>query len=303
MGLYDFYRSYISKCESEMEILSSVHDEPTLLPQSLRTESLYLTCYAFASVSLLHLFLLTMIRFNKKSKKKLRDDFNSIQNSYQATNFCVNLSLGLYGLYTWIRVVPGLYTVSATDKIIGFHQFVPFSAAQLGYNMWSIPMGALVIGESKAMLGHHVAAFIVSFLASFFTIGYRYYNPFFLGFYELSSVPLAIMNSFKNNREWANKNSPISFITAKVLFAVFYLLIRVFLGTPQMYDNMRIATLLFITCESNYCRFIVGIFAILAYFLALLQYVWGYMVVSGLYSVYKGKANTTTPDANTEKKD
>jgi len=302
MGFYDLYRSYISKCHSEMEILSSVRNEPTLLPLSLRTQSLYLTIYAFASVLLLNIFFLAIIRFNNKSKIKLRDDIHSIKNSYQATNFCVNLSLGLYGLYTWILVVPGLYTIPAPDKIIGFHEYVPFSAAQLGYNIWSIPMGVFIIGESKAMIGHHVAAFIISFLASFFTIGYRYYSPFFLGFYELSSVPLAIMNSFKNNREWANANSPISFVVAKVLFAVFYLVIRVFLGTPQMYDNMRIATLLFISCETNSCRFMVSIFTVLGYFMALLQYVWGYMVVSGLYQVYKGKPDTKR-DTKNEKKD
>jgi len=298
MGLYDVYRTYISRFEFEIESISSVHSKPLLLPPSIRVESFYYTFYAFAIVCLLHLFLLTMIRANKTKKLKLRDDTLSIQNSYQATNLCVNLTLGLYGLYTWLTIVPGLYTIPPPDKITGFLQFIPFSAAQLGYNMWSIPMGVLVIGESKAMLGHHVAALIISFLANFFTVGYRYYSPFFLGVYELSSVPLAIMNSFKKNREWANKNSPISFVTAKVMFAVFYLVIRVILGTPQMWDNMRIATILFGGCGDIYCRLLVGTFCVLGYFLALLQYAWGYLVVTGLYQVWRGNNNNNNSNSS-----
>lgn len=299
MGLYNLYSTYSSKVLSDLDSISPLRSEPFLLSPSLRNESLYLAGYTFVLVSVLHLLLLALLRFVTKTNTKLREDSLSIQNSYQATNLCVNLTLGIYGAYTWLVVVPAMSTIPPTHKIIGFQEFIPFSAAQLGYNLWSLPMG-LVTGESKVMLGHHVAAFFVAYTASFLNCGYRYYSPFFLGFFELSSVPLAIMNFFKNNKELANKYSPISFTTAKVSFAVLYLLIRVILGTPQMYDNVRIASILLCTCESNYCKFSVGIFITCGYFLALLQFLWGFKVVKGLFNVYKGDTNSKVVNAQKE---
>lgn len=281
MGWYD---SYYADIQSDLELITVVQREPILLSPSLRSESIYLTIFTLAIISVLHLILLAICRSITKSK----GDILAMKNSHQATNLCVNLFLGIYGIYTWLNVVPGISTITANHKIIGFHEFIPFSAAQLGYNLWSLPMGFWFIGESKEKIGHHVAVISISLTACFMTWGYRYYCPFMFGCYELSSVPLAIMNILKNSEESVKQHYPLSFITAKLSFAALFLTFRVILGTPQVYDLLRISTILCYTCESYYSKFAVFVFCICGYFLMVLQFLWGFLVVKGIYRFSKG---------------
>lgn len=281
MGWYD---SYYADIQSDLELITTVQREPILLSPSLRSESFHLTIFTLAIITVLHLILLAICRSITKSEgNKL-----AIKNSHQATNLFVNLFLGMYGMYTWLNAVPGLSTITANQKIIGFHEFIPFSAAQLGYNLWSLPMGFWIIGESKEKIGHHVAVISVSLTCCFMTWGYRYYCPFMFGCYELSSVPLAIMNVFKNSEESAKQHYPTPFIISKVSFAVLFLTFRVILGTPQVYDLLRISTILCYTCESYFSKFAVSAFCICAYFLMVLQFSWGLLVVKGIYRLLKG---------------
>lgn len=280
----DWYGSYFANIQSEVQLLSSVYTDSILLSPSLLSKSIYSTVYTLAIVSVLH--LLTLAFFRTRSVAKIKaDNALIIKNSYQATNLLVNLTLGIYGTYTWLTVVPNMSTVPMAHKIFNFHEFIPIAAAQLGYNLWSLPMGLWVVGESKTMIIHHIAVICTSSLACFTTYGLRYYAPFLFGAFGLSSVPLAVMNSFKNNKVWADKHSPISETTARVSFAVLFLLVRVILGTPQMYDIMRSASILCYTCETNYYRIPVAIFCVCWYFLAPLQLYWGWLIVKGLYKL------------------
>lgn len=280
------YGTYYANIQSDVQLLSSVYTDSVLLSPSLCFESLYLTAYTLVIVSVLHLLILAIFRYVAKTKT---DNSLLMKNSYQATNLLVNLTLGIYGTYMWLVTVPSMSTVPMNRKIFDFHEFIPISAGQLGYNLWSLPMGLWVVGESKEMIIHHIAVIFTSSNACFTTYGLRYYAPFLFGAFELSSVPLAIMNSFKNNKVWTDEHSPISYTTARVSFAVVFLLIRVILGTPQMYDIMRSAHILCYICETNHYRIPIATFCVCGYFLAPIQLYWGYLVVKGLYGVCNAK--------------
>merc|ERR1711884_603630 len=137
-------------------------------------------------------------------------------------------------------------------------------------------MGLFFVDEAPEMLLHHVATLCISFVVSFFKCGFRYYAPFFLGVIEISSVPLSIINFFKNNKEWAadvqfNKLLQV----ARVSFAFLFLLNRVVLWIPQIYGVLRGSILLGYTCKSNACRMVTGSFTISATYLTCLQLYWG----------------------------
>jgi hypothetical protein len=46
------------------------------------------------------------------------------------------------------------------------------------------------------MLMHHVTVIVVASMTLLMTNGFRYWIPYFFGIMEISSIPLAIMNTF-----------------------------------------------------------------------------------------------------------
>jgi len=271
---------------SDLELISSLHRGPALLPWSQRSESIRLIFYVSATITTTYILFLTIFRLlSYKEKNSKRWETPQRQKiSYQATNLCVNFFLGTYGIYKWTTAVPGLSSLAVTQTISGFQEFTPFAALQIGYNLWSLPMGLLVINESKAMIGHHIATLSVACVSCFSMYGLRYYCPFFYGVIEISSVPLTIMNFMREQRHLV---SDALYTYVKILFGAAFLLTRVVLWTPQIYEVLRCAGMLCYTCESGLCTVVTGSFCISAFSLTMLQYYWGLKVIRGLSSITK----------------
>ena len=166
---------------------------------------------------------------------------------------------------------------------------------QLGYQCWAIPVGILSVGESMQMIFHHVAVVISTCQSGLMTVGFRYYTPFFYGVMELSSLPLAVMNAFKDHPEWANRY-PGSFQMSRVVFAVSFIVIRVLMcfsrWTPFLRDNF----VYLYTAEMGYYKLYLTVQWSLAVFLAYLQLYWATLIVKGLYKLIIGKAASKKED-------
>jgi len=269
---------------SDLELISSLHQGPALLPWSQRTASIRLIFCASATIATTYILFLAIFRLlsYKKNNSKRWETPQRQKISYQATNLCVNFFLGTYGIYIWTTTVPELSSLDVTQTISGFQEFTPFAALQIGYNLWSLPMGLLVINESKTMIGHHIATLSVACVSCFSRYGLRYYCPFFYGVIEISSVPLTVMNFMREESYWV---SDALYACVRTVFGAAFLLTRVVFWTPQIYEVLRCAGMLCYTCESGLCTLVTGSFCISAFSLTVLQYYWGLKVVRGLLAI------------------
>ena len=198
---------------------------------------------------------------------------------YQLTNGCMNLGLGVVGLYYQCNyVVTPPNNDDITTIIAGHTDFLLFAAAQLGYQLYSIPLGFMV-GESLPMLIHHVTVICVSVMSACCHNGFRYYTPFFYGLIEWSSVPLSLMNGMRDHAIGVNTQF---YQHVRVVFAVSFLWIRVWLFTPReiVYGIQH----WWLWTQSPFLEY--QIFMCLAWLssqtLLVLQLYWGALIAKGL---------------------
>ena len=165
--------------------------------------------------------------------------------SYQATNFTVNLSLGLFGLYTILNapnpmsLINPAYESSLLERVTGYNQYANFASYQLAYNIWALPIGLFYVDEAPLMILHHISVLTSTSLSCYSNTTYLYASVYIFGLAELSSVPLAIMNYLKENQEWAKRNFRKGNAIVKVTFAVSFLILRVIVATPLIMDLIR----------------------------------------------------------------
>ena len=247
------FLSSFDQFNADVTLITTLHKEPFFQPFSPASASASYTntlsiIYAFITIVSLHLLFLRKFKSNA-GKLGLANEKEIMKLSYQATNFTVNLSLGLYGLYTILFLYPTggspfqlLHPFNDTNiinRISGYEQYTHFSAYQMGYNLWAIPVGILYVNENKFMIVHHISVICTAFLACYTNLTYRYASVYIFGFAEMSSVPLAIMNYLKDQREWTRNNFELGFGIIKVLFATMFLVLRVIIATPLIYDITR----------------------------------------------------------------
>lgn len=221
---------------------------------------------------------------------------DSYRDSYQMTNMCVNFVLGCLGIYHYLRL-PSNVPIS---ERITMPDYVLFAKLQIGFNLWAVPVGLLMVNESTTMLIHHACVILIAGMSCFCTAGYRYHCPFFYGLIEISSVPLSIMNMFKNNRKWI-ENKPSVYAAVRVTFAVAFLTTRVVMWIPQMFDFLYIISLYFWTCQSPFCYAVNGVNFSNGIFLTCLQLFWASEIVKGLLMM-TGLKKRTCSRADTETK-
>ena len=137
------------------------------------------------------------------------------------------------------------------------------------------------------MLFHHVAVIFSSVLSGFFSLGFRYYIPFFLGIFELSSIPLAIVNLFKDNPSLAKAYPRINLI-CRLAFALSFLAIRWYMDLFRMPIYLRDNFIVFYTLEIGFTKFYLLFQFLAAAFLTFLQIYWGLLVSKGMYKFLKG---------------
>ena len=206
--------------------------------------------------------------------------------AYNVTNLLVNATLGVIGLYYDYFVIDS--NLPLVMRVLGNREVFPMTCAQFGYNLWAIPVGLILVRESPAMLCHHIAVLFVTSVSAFFTTGHRWYVPFMYGVLELSSVPLAVMNAFKDNPEYIKKY-PIVFTVIRWMFALSFLYIRWYLYLPLKYDFLRSFGFTVITHQSTFAIVVTGLTWFASFFLLVLQLMWGLLIVKGLVKAILGK--------------
>ncbi len=268
----------------------------------------FITLLAVFCITMVHLMLLKIMLhryqlpfFDIPNKRDSAADivtstkrFEAVKVSYQMTNAFVNLLFGLYGVYVCfyedgLLVASFDFQSSIANHVFGYEHYLPFAALQVGYNMWSLPVGLLWVKESTTMIAHHVFVIVVCSLSAYTNYASRIHAPFFLGVYELSSVPLALANYFKDHREWVQASSFRTILRdlSKVIFALMFLGVRICMGTPHIF-NITSANYwaLTVVCPKQDIpwgyRMWIGTVLCCHVSLALLQYYWAVLVVKAL---------------------
>jgi hypothetical protein len=215
--------------------------------------------------------------------------------AYQLTNLLVNATLGAWGAAYEFSKVPPYPSLPVSSTLAGYEEFVGFAAVQLGYQLWSVPVGIFHVRESPAMILHHLAVLHVAFMSAFFRNGFRYWTPFFYGLIELSSVPLAIMNMFKDRPGWIRKR-PTLYTSIRLVFAGTFLTVRVGMFVPRKARYLRDHYLLWSAANGAdyphlglpYQLFMAGAWISSAFLLGLQLY-WAALIVRGLAALVLGK--------------
>ena len=235
---------------------------------------------------------------NKKNDESITV-YEHRQLAYQITNCITNAGLGTMGLYYQYALLPHFMNYNATESIIvqkiqGNEPLFALGAAQIGFQIWSIIMGLFMVEESKQMLLHHVAVIFASSKSVFLVNGFRYYAPLGLGMTELSSVPLSVMNAFKNHETW-RLAYPQYYLASRLVFAAMFLIIRIGQFVPQHIEYLKLSGL--VTYHAGAVEGLLGyrIFMAIAWvgsaFLLFLQILWGYLIVKGISNMFLSKVN------------
>jgi len=233
----------------------------------------------------------------KQQQQRLRRQLQRRRGCYQITHMVVNALLAAAGFYYNGQTPPH---PTAAESIASNHPAASsLGAAQLGYQLWAIPVGLLFVQEDALMLWHHACVIVAASYISFSTNGMRYWAPFFLGCVELSSVPLVGVNIMKQNQALVRRY-PRWHLTVRTTFAVLFLWLRVYMFLPRILLNSRdqFVTWWYAVDRHNdnggsssgvlwFQIFGASVFAS-SWFLTFLQLHWGFLVVKGFVKVYSG---------------
>jgi TLC domain len=208
--------------------------------------------------------------------------------AYQITNGVTNTVLGLLGLYFQYVVLAQTNASDVESKIQGADDLHLLGSIQIGFQIWAILMGTLWVKESNEMLVHHYAVILASSKSVFLTNGFRWYAPMALGMTELSSVPLSVMNFFKNNAAWRDRY-PLAYLASRLVFSLVFLIVRIGMFVPQHVEYLRYAFLVTYLSGSHEhvgleYRIFMSVSWLGALFLLVLQLYWGHLIVKGLSS-------------------
>lgn len=267
----------------EPELFNGVHQLDTFLDPEANSDAIRFIAYVAGGITVAHLLLLQVVKIylGKRgdcSSDNKKDSSSAWKVSYQLTNLFVNLVLGCLGIYFHMNLP---WNASTMDKIVGYEHVKLFPVGQIGYQLWALPIGIIFIGETKQMIIHHVAVICVCWTSAFLRCGFRYYNPYFYGLIEISSVPLSIMNAFKDNKHWI-KLYPEMYSTVRLVFGCLFLLVRVVLWTPFYWNFFALASMLLYSSEVIATKIILSTFLIASLVLTLLQYFWASKIISAL---------------------
>jgi hypothetical protein len=278
------------------EEISKVHELPKFLPDDF-IKGTMVPVIASVTVVLTISYLISF-KIVESYLPKDAPAMKKTRISYQITNVAFNLCVGILGLYLEYWTLPTLPCFQGTslDRMSFNHEELYLvSAMQLGYQFWAIPVGVLYVGENTQMLMHHFAVVISTSFSGFTTVGFRYYTPFYYGIMELSSLPLSIMNSFKDNPEWIKKY-PGAYEFVRVAFAVCFLFIRVYMCASRWPVFLRDNFIFMYTADWGLWKLYLMLQWSLAAFLAYLQLFWAYLILKGFYKMIGGSKKEKKED-------
>lgn len=275
---------------SDLEKIAELHANPVLLPDLISTVRSIVCC--LMGLCILHLIIHSTVRGfvgaqstgGNDSKQNRR---TPLQNSYKATSLVMNGLLAGIGIYHFHVTLPNMST--PTERIEGHEELLILPCIIIAYNLWALPTG-LLISEPTEMIIHHIAVLIVGSLAAFFTNGFRYHAPFFFGLIETSSVPLVLMNLFRENPDLDAKH-PVASLATALCFAISFLVTRVFMWLPQAADFIRLSGMLAYTASTIGGRTMLGSSVVVCLFLTLLQLFWAAKIVKGIINAVSPSSN------------
>lgn len=214
---------------------------------------------------------------------------------YQITNISINGFLGLMGCYFEYVLLPKNPTME--QKVQGNEDYYVFGAVQIGYQLWSLFVGTIFVDERVEMIFHHMAVITVAGMSVFFNNGFRYWTPYFFGIFELSSVPLGLMNSFKDNKAWMEAY-PKVYGNLRITFAATFLTIRLLMLVPRLVYLRDCFMIPYLMDQEDfgYRMYLFMVWAS-SCFLFLLQLYWGYLIISGIVKKLTGGDNDKNPKA------
>lgn len=265
-----------------MAKFTKLQDENTFwLQKSIVHPKVFLAVSATA-VFCSFVYVASFMAYNKFIATNDTPSWKKTKTSYQMTNMTFNIIIGSIGVYYHYVVLPTLpiYKSDATsvEKIpYLFDEFYFMPSMQLGYQIWSIPMGLFVVNENAQMIFHHLGVVFAATLGAFSTFGFRYWLPFFFGVFEISSIPLAAINTFNDHRE-AKTKYPLLHNLSRISFFVSFLYIRIYLWLFVGPLYIRNDFFLFLTTEDTLTKAFVLIQWIFGLYLGYLQLYWGWMV-------------------------
>lgn len=277
----------------EYELIKSYNEEyPTFLPwEYVLEETIPITLMTALGATVLSIAILGIVAMTKKGEKATSKE--NLKAVYQLTNGIVNISLCAIGAYHYVQLPPDPYPFE--DLMMGRLSLVAMAGYQIGYNLWALPFGIFLVDETPAMLFHHVAVIFVAGMPGFFTIGIRYYAPLFFGVIEGSSVPLALMNAFKERKSW-RENYPGLYKAIRYVFAITFLYLRWYLYFQHKFNYLRLEAFCVLTAKSWLISAYFTAVFVSAAFIALLQVYWGLLIVKGL-------VKSLMPSKRTKKKE
>jgi hypothetical protein len=273
------------------------------LPRHQFESSLKAIVASAVIIGISHLVILYILtsRNKTKSKSNQRSSDQVFKASYQIAHLLVNLYFGIYAFYICFikQHSDDVFYGNVFDKntyrhIFGYEQYCLFGAVQVGYNLWSLPVGLLFAKEPPPMIAHHISVIIICSLTATSHFGYRLHAPFLLGMFEISSVPLSVSNFIKDHDDHLKKSTFLQELNVqmKTTFAILFLGIRIIIGTPHVYHTIR-GAYISMTIEGCGMNIVLRgwMFMVLVgqVVLFLLQLYWAKLIVKGLIKIFSKK--------------
>lgn len=230
-------------------------------------------------VTLVFMGFLSLLR-DKKLSQALRYKL-----AFRFTNIVSYIALVVIGLYGEITALPQLHDKDDVAIYVrGLDDHTRVLTTVCGFQIWSLVVGVLIFAETRVMMLHHIAVLMAGAMYLTFTNGFRYHSFYFAGIWEISSIPLALMNLFRDQPRWSEKY-PKLYFTTRLAFALSFLAVRMVISAPHV---IRYLTDLFVIAWAVtgegvlYQGFLWAIFALSA-FLEVLQIYWSSRIIQMLF--------------------
>ena len=176
----------------------------------------------------------------------------------------------------------------STDRFYGYsslahtHLITPMFV----YQIWNL-FSCILHNEYRDLpsLGHHLVTAGLAY-CGFYPFAH-YYSLFYFGIAEVTTVPLNLVNTFKNIPQLI-QTYPTLYQASRTIFAFSFFLIRLF-WWPIISYELFYSCLNLIQSQKAHSLFIVNYFLFSNLFLTSLQFYWGYLILSNLFNRNKDK--------------
>ena len=197
------------------------------------------------------------------------------------------MTLANYGTYLWFVAYP-----ADMDRTAGYDARAEWLLGLMaGFQLYEFcvcffPNCWELAGKNKEFLGHHFAAGTLAFSA--LQYGYmHYYGAFFMGVSELSSMPLAFVDMFKQFPHLM-KEYPAFADHVRTTFGVLFLIVRVVLWFPATYSFWQDSLAVW-GAGGPAPLWLVAWFCICNLFLSFLQLFWATLILKAVYKKATGQ--------------